>query len=168
MAPDRITAVQSVSGIATDHSPYTHEEKLHDDIWQAISGFAGVETSVRLFLTYGVNSGRMTLEQFVRASSEGLAKAWSMYPRKGTIMVGSDADLTIVDLAREGSIREAELHGKNNLNPFEVMRHTVPPSRRSCAAAPRCAMVQLVRERGWGRLVSPILDDADGSEGRSH
>lgn len=108
-----------VSGIATDHSPHTREEKLNDDIWKAISGFAGVETSVRVFLTYAVNAGRMTLNEFARASSEGPAKTWDMYPRKGSIQIGSDGDLTIIDLAKTGTIRESELHGKNNLNPFE-------------------------------------------------
>ncbi|HYY88635.1 MAG TPA: allantoinase AllB [Chloroflexota bacterium] len=111
-----------VTNIATDHSPHTREEKLNPDIWKAISGFAGVETSVRLFLTYAVNTGRMTLQQYVRASSEGPARAWSLYPRKGAIRVGSDADLTIVDLGREDVIEEARLHGKNNINPFEGHR----------------------------------------------
>jgi dihydroorotase len=108
-----------VDGVATDHSPHTKEEKLNDDIWKAISGFAGVEISVRLFLTYAVNAGRMTLQQFVRATSEGPAKTWSLYPRKGAIRLGSDGDLTIVDLDKEGVIREAELHGKNNPTPFD-------------------------------------------------
>ena len=108
-----------VNAIATDHSPHTKEEKLNDDIWKAISGFAGVETSVRLFLTYAVNAGRMTLQQYVRASSEGPAKTWGLYPRKGAIRLGSDGDLTIIDLDKKGVIREAEMHGKNNGNPFE-------------------------------------------------
>lgn len=111
-----------VNGIATDHSPHTLEEKLNDDIWKAISGFAGVETSVRLFLTYGVNSGRMTLQQFVRVACEGAARTWGVYPRKGAIRVGSDADLTVVDLDRTGSIEAARMHGKNNHNPFEGHR----------------------------------------------
>jgi allantoinase len=108
-----------VNSIATDHSPHTREEKLNDNIWKAISGFAGVETSVRVFLTYGVNTGRMTLNEFARASSEGPAKVWDMYPRKGSIRIGSDGDLTIIDLNKTGTIKESELHGKNNLNPFD-------------------------------------------------
>ncbi len=113
-----------VNGIATDHSPHTKAEKLHEDIWQALSGFAGVETSVRVFLTYGVHTGRMTLPQYVRASSEGPAHTWGMYPRKGTIRVGSDGDLTIVDLNKTGVIDAARMHGKNNHNPFEGHRTT--------------------------------------------
>jgi dihydroorotase len=108
-----------VNGIATDHSPHTRAEKMHDNIWQAISGFAGVETSVRLFLTYGVNAERMTLPQYVRASSEGPARSWGMYPRKGSVSVGADGDLTILDLNKTGTIDAARMHGKNNHNPFE-------------------------------------------------
>ncbi|MBV9324310.1 MAG: allantoinase AllB [Chloroflexi bacterium] len=113
-----------IDAIATDHSPHTLQEKLNDDIWQATSGFAGVETSVRLFLTYAVNVGRMRLQDYARVASEGPARTWGLYPRKGAIEVGSDADLTIVDLERQGVIEAARLHGKNNHTPFEGRRTT--------------------------------------------
>jgi dihydroorotase len=115
-------ATGRVNAIATDHSPHTREEKLNDDIWKAVSGFTGVEVSVRLFLTYGVNAGRLTLEQFARASSEGPAKAWGLYPQKGAIRIGSDADLTIVDLDKIGVIATSRLHSKNNITPFDGHR----------------------------------------------
>jgi len=108
-----------ISGIATDHAPHTSAEKLRSDVWQALSGVIGVETSVRLFLTHAVETGRLSLPAFARASSTGLARAWGLYPRKGAIAVGSDADLTIVDLGRAGVIEAASLHGRNNLGPFE-------------------------------------------------
>ncbi len=145
-----------VTCIATDHSPHTHEEKLEPDIWKAISGFAGVETSLRLFLTYAVNTGRMTLQQYVRASSEGPARTWSLYPRKGAIRVGSDADLTIVDLSKEDVIEESRLHGKNNINPFEGHR------TRGAAVGTiiRGQIVmrdgELVGQPGFGRMVRPV------------
>jgi dihydroorotase len=113
-----------INAVATDHSPHTLEEKLNDDIWQATSGFAGVETSVRLFLTYAVNVGRMSLQDYVRVASEGPARTWGLYPRKGAVEVGSDADLTIVDLQRGGVIEAARMHGKNNHNPYEGRRTT--------------------------------------------
>ncbi|MCC7104499.1 MAG: amidohydrolase family protein, partial [Chloroflexi bacterium] len=68
--------------------------------------------------THAVNRGRMTLSEYVRASSEGPARTWGLYPRKGAIQVGSDADFTLVDLRREGVIEESQLHGKSNLGPF--------------------------------------------------
>src|SRR5579859_6198387 len=113
-----------IDAIATDHSPHTREEKVKDDIWQAVSGFPGVETSVRLFATEAVNTGRMSLQQYVRAASEGPARAWRLYPRKGAIEVGADADLTIIDLQRTGTIEAARMHGKNNYGPWEGRRTT--------------------------------------------
>jgi len=149
-----------VNSIATDHAPHTRKEKLNPDIWKALSGFAGVETSVRLFLTYGVNAGRMTLEQFVRASSEGPAKTWSMWPRKGALEVGSDADITIVDLDKEGVIREADLHGKNNINPFEG--HTTRGMAVATIVRGNVQMRdgELTGEPGLGRLVSRLVPDS--------
>jgi dihydroorotase (multifunctional complex type) len=111
-----------VDAIATDHSPHLPSEKLKADIWQAVSGFASVEISLRLFLTYAVHTGRMSLEQLVRATSYAPARAWDLYPRKGALQVGSDADLVVVDLDKEDTIEAQRLHGKNNQNPFEGRR----------------------------------------------
>lgn len=144
-----------VTGIATDHSPHTHEEKLNPDIWKAMSGFAGVETSVRLFLTYGVNAGKMTLGQYVRASSEGLARAWGMWPMKGAIALGSDGDLTILDLAKEDVIEESRLHGKNNLNPFEGHRTKGAPVATIVRGRIVMRDGELVGDP-QGRVVSPV------------
>jgi dihydroorotase/allantoinase len=142
-----------VNAIATDHSPHTLEEKQRQDIWQAISGFAGVETSVRLFLTYAVNAGKMSLEQYVRLSSEGPARTWRLYPRKGALRVGSDADLTIVDLDRVDTIEASRLHSKNTTNPFEGQE------TRGAAVATivRSSIVmrdgELLGQSGYGRAV---------------
>jgi dihydroorotase (multifunctional complex type) len=111
-----------IDSIASDHAPHTRGEKLRDDIWEASSGFAGVETSLPLFLTHGVAAERLTLEQLVRVTSEAPARIWGLWPRKGAIAVGSDADLAIVDLDAEGVIEEARLHGRSNLTPFEGWR----------------------------------------------
>lgn len=111
-----------VNAIATDHSPHLRSEKLNDNIWQAVSGFVLVEISLRLFLTFGVHAGRLSLQQLVRATSEGPARAWDLYPRKGALEVGSDADITIVDLDLEDTISEARLHSKNNVTPFDGTR----------------------------------------------
>jgi dihydroorotase-like cyclic amidohydrolase len=64
----------------------------------------------------------LSLQQLVRATSEGPARAWGLYPRKGALEVGSDADLTVVDLSFEDVIEEHRLHGKHNLTPFEGRR----------------------------------------------
>ena len=107
-----------VDMVATDHAPHASEEKLHASVWDAVSGFAGVETSLRLFLT----RGGLSLSRVVEVMCERPARVWGLFPRKGTIQVGSDADLTIVDVGREEAIEAARLHGKNNLSPWEGMR----------------------------------------------
>ncbi|MGI8927928.1 MAG: dihydroorotase [Candidatus Limnocylindrales bacterium] len=104
--------------IASDHAPHTPEEKSGADIWTVPSGFAGVETSLRLFLT-DVNEGLLTLERLVYLTSEGPAKTWGLWPRKGSVEVGADADLTLVELDHVSVIRAADLHGKHNVTPFE-------------------------------------------------
>jgi len=107
-----------VDMIASDHSPHTPEEKLKDDIWEAIAGWPGVETMLPLILNE-VNRGRLTINEVVKYMSEGPAKVWGIYPRKGTLRVGSDGDLTIVDLREEYAIRSEELHSKNKVTPFD-------------------------------------------------
>jgi dihydroorotase len=108
-----------VNSIATDHSPHTREEKVNDNIWKATSGFVGVETSVQLFLSEAVNKGKMTLPQFVRATSRNPAATWSLAPRKGVLRVGADADVTLVDLYKEWQIEASRLHSKNSVSPFD-------------------------------------------------
>jgi dihydroorotase len=108
----------TINMIATDHSPHLPEEKFKDDIWEAIPGFPGVETSVRLLLDQ-VNKGRLTLNQYVRVASENPARVWGMYPKKGSMQIGTDADFTIVDMQQTGVIRAEDLHSKGKYTPFE-------------------------------------------------
>jgi len=109
--------------IATDHSPHTDEEKGMDDpfgnTWEAISGFVGLETEVPAMLTF-VNDGRLSLEQWVDMHSRRPAEIWGMYPEKGSLQVGTDADFTIFDLDREWTLEDRHtLHSKNTVTPFE-------------------------------------------------
>jgi dihydroorotase len=112
-------AAGGIDYFATDHAPHLASEKLHANIWEAVSGFGGVELSLRLFLTLGVNTGRLTLQDLVRATSERPARTWGLFPRKGSLEVGADADVTIIDLDVRDVIEASRLHGKNNLTPFE-------------------------------------------------
>jgi dihydroorotase len=110
-----------VEVIATDHSPHSPEEKIKENIWEAIPGFTGVETSVSLMLTQ-VNEGRLSINSYVKLASENPARLFNLYPRKGTIQVGSDADFTIVDMEREGVIQSEKLHSKTKITPFDGWR----------------------------------------------
>lgn len=75
--------------------------EVKGDVWKTISGFSSrVEAFLPIMLTEGVAKGRISLERLVEVCCENPAKAFGLYPRKGTIMVGSDADLLVVDLDR--------------------------------------------------------------------
>lgn len=113
----------AIDCIATDHAPHTPEEKLVDDpfgnTWNAISGFVGLETEVPAMLTF-VDQDRLTLEGWVRRHSTRPAQIWGMYPQKGSLQVGTDADFTIVDPTIEWTLEDrAALHSKNSVTPFE-------------------------------------------------
>ncbi len=108
----------TVDMIASDHSPHTLAEKTSQDIFEAASGFPGLETSVPLMLTQ-VNRGRLTLQRYVQLASANPARAWRIYPKKGCIEVGSDADITIVDLNAKSRIDSKRFHSKAKWSPFD-------------------------------------------------
>lgn len=113
----------AIDCIATDHAPHTPEEKKVDDpfgnTWEAISGFVGLETEVPAMLTF-VDQGRLTLEEWVFRHATRPAQVWGLYPGKGSLQVGTDADFTIVDPDLEWTLEDAtDLHSKNCVTPFE-------------------------------------------------
>jgi allantoinase len=115
----------TIDVIGSDHAPHSPEEKVasdpFSDIWNALGGCPGVETVVSLMLTQ-VNEGRLTLNRYVELQAEWPARAWNLWPRKGSLKVGSDADLTIVDMHKEGVIDNQRLHSKTKLSPFHGWR----------------------------------------------
>jgi dihydroorotase len=112
--------------IATDHAPHAPEEKTRADIWTVDCGFPGVETQMPLMLTE-VSRGRATIQDYVRWSAESPAKIWGLYPRKGTLTVGSDADIAIVDLNREWTIDDALIQSRSKISPWHGRKATALP-----------------------------------------
>jgi len=142
--------------IATDHAPHTPGEKTRADIWTVDCGFPGVETQMPLMLTE-VTGGRATLQDYVRWSAENPAKQWGLFPRKGAILVGADADLAIVDLNRRWTVEDAQIHSRSKISPWDG---------RHASALPIHTLVRgrfIIKDRllqedtaGWGRSVHAI------------
>jgi dihydroorotase len=107
----------TIDMIATDHAPHTPEEKTRNDIWAVDCGFPGVETQMPAMLT-AMNAGRMSISDYVRWSSFNPARHWGLYPRKGAIQPGSDADLALVDLARAWTIDDAKIQSRSKISPW--------------------------------------------------
>lgn len=98
---------RSISTVATDHAPFDfvgQKEMGRDDFTKIPNGIPSVEDRVNLLYTHGVVPGRISLSTFVDAASTQAAKLFGLYPRKGTIQLGSDADLVIFDPEHRGTI----------------------------------------------------------------
>ena len=150
----------TIDMLATDHAPHLPEEKLRPNIWDCGCGFPGVETAMPLLLTE-VNCGRMTLPQYVRLSSANPARAFGLYPRKGAIAVGSDADIAVVDMARTALISPARMQSRSKVTPF---------ADRAVQGVPVMTLVrgrvvmrdgEIVAEPGRGRQVVPRMPPPD-------
>lgn len=112
----------TVDIIASDHAPHTKEEhEVADDssFQSVIAGYPLCEHYMSIYLTE-VNKGNLSLYEFIRAASENVARHIGLYPRKGTIRVGSDADLAIVDMNQEGVLgKSLPVYSKMGFTPLE-------------------------------------------------
>ena len=94
-----------VDTIGTDHVANRLEMKMgKSDIWSALSGFPGIATMLPVLLSKGVNEDRIGIERVAEVTSYNTSRIFGIYPKKGTIQPGSDADLTIVDLDLEKTV----------------------------------------------------------------
>ena len=141
--------------IATDHSPHAKEEKFKPNIWEAIAGWPGVETMLPLILNE-VNRGRLSIEEVVKYMSEGPSKVWGMYPQKGTVGVGADGDLTIVDMHEEMTIRAERLHSKSKLTPFDGVKVKGVPAYTIVGGRVVMEKGQILEDVQRGKFVTPV------------
>jgi dihydropyrimidinase len=95
----------TVSCVGSDHSTVVQiEDKVKDNIWNAVPGFPGMGMLLPVMLSEGYHKGRLTLEDVGRILCLQNAQVWGLYPRKGILQVGSDADFAIVDLDAERTV----------------------------------------------------------------
>lgn len=106
--------------IASDHAP--KEKSKEDDFFQAAYGSPQVETMVAVVYEAGVNGGKLTLPRLVQLLSENPAKIFGLYPRKGALKVGSDADLVIFDPLVEHTITKENQHSNAPYTLYEGWR----------------------------------------------
>ena len=114
---------------SSDHAPFRFEDekgkKMHGEntpFKYIPNGVPGVETRLPLLFSEGVGKGRIDLRRFVELSSTNAARIYGLYPRKGTIAVGSDADIAIWDPDKEVEITNSILHHNVDYTPYEGMR----------------------------------------------
>jgi len=116
--------------VSTDHCPFCFKEQKElgrDDFTKIPNGGPGIEHRMSLVYSGGVAGGRFSVNRFVELVSTAPAKLFGLYPRKGTIAVGSDADLVIFDPRREHTISAATHHMRVDYSMFEGIKVTGMP-----------------------------------------
>ncbi|MBN2392757.1 MAG: dihydropyrimidinase [Anaerolineae bacterium] len=112
-----------VDMIVTDHCDYTLAQKTAlDDFTKTPGGLPGLETLLPLVATYGVADGRIDWTDLARLLSTGPAQLYNLWPRKGALLPGSDADIVLYDPTPTGTLTAERLHSAAGYTPYEGMR----------------------------------------------
>lgn len=111
--------------VSSDHAPYSYDEhgKLYagpnPPFTKIANGVPGIELRLPLLFSEGVGKGRIDIHKFVEVTSTNAARLYGLFPRKGTIAIGADADLALWDVNCEREVRYADLHDRAGYSPYE-------------------------------------------------
>jgi dihydropyrimidinase len=145
----------SIDIVGTDHCPFDTGQKMLGDrnFTRIPNGIPGIEDRVNLLYTNGVARGKIDLKRFVDIASTKAAKLFGLFPRKGTIAVGSDADLVVYDTAYRGVVSAKTQAMNNDYNGFEGMTIEGRPSVVTVRGKIQVEDGRFVGERNRGRLL---------------
>jgi len=115
----------SIHTIATDHAPHTREQKLNPDlnISKLVPGINELQVMLPMLHSKAVLKGKISLEKFVALTSTNVAKLFGLYPRKGTIQVGADADIVIWDMQEERVIKDEDMYSQAGFTMYDGEKH---------------------------------------------
>ena len=147
--------------LSSDHSPSRYDDPrgkmvggTEASFRTVPNGIPGIETRLPLMFSEGVGKGRIDLQTFVALTSTNAARMYGLYPRKGTIAVGSDADIVIWDDSREVTISNDMLHHNVDYTPYEGMRITGWPRTVLCRGAVVFEDGEVKGREGYGRFLA--------------
>jgi allantoinase len=140
--------------VNADHAPSTREQKAQgeENVFDAPFGIPGVETVLPLLLN-GVAEGRVSIERVAAVFATNPAEILDLHPRKGDIRPGSDADLVVVDLDREYTIRDEDVVAKCGWTPFDGMSVTGAVERTFVRGTPVYEDGRVTGDPGYGEFV---------------
>ena len=144
-----------IDTVGTDHVANQLKLKLGgNNVWGALAGFPGIGTVIPLLLSEGVNKNRISLEQFVKFTSQNAAKIFGMYPKKGIIQKNSDADITMIDLKKENIVSNELFGGFSDYIVYEGKRLKGWPVKTIVRGELVAEDFEVIGKIGHGKLVS--------------
>ncbi|MEQ8172895.1 MAG: dihydropyrimidinase [Candidatus Eremiobacterota bacterium] len=146
---------KEIDVIGTDTCTFTTAQKnaWHGDFTKIPYGLPGVETMVPLIYSEGVAKGRISLNRFVSIVSTNPAKIFGLYPQKGTIVPGADADIIIFDPKKETIIHPELLQTNCDWSPYEGMTVTGQPYMTICRGKIVAEKGKFTGQTGYGRFL---------------
>ena len=147
----------TLSAISTDHCAFLWDGQKtigRDDFSKIPNGGPGLENRLQMIHEFGVRGGRISLNRMVELLATNPAKLFGLYPRKGTIAVGSDADIVVFDPAKRVTISAATHHSKSDYNLFEGTEVTGSPEVVVLRGNILVEGDELVAQPGIGRFVA--------------
>jgi len=159
----------SLHTTATDHCTFCAEQKAAGrlDFSKIPNGTGGVEERMQVLWDAGVNTGRFTRSEFVAITSANAAKLFNLYPQKGCVAVGADADLVLWDPAATRTLSVKTQRSKGDYNIFEGRTVTGTPSHTLSQGKLVFANGDLRAERGAGRYIKrPAFTGGSGGMGQ--
>jgi len=148
-----------IDSIGTDHVANRLKLKVDGEtIWDALAGFPGIGTMMPILLSEGVNQGKINLQQLSHMTSLNTAQIFGMYPKKGIIQKGSDADIVLVDLKKEAKVSAQTLDGFSDYSVYEGWNLKGWPVKTMVRGRIVAEDFKMIEKPGYGKFVSrPVL-----------
>ena len=146
-----------VDFIGSDHSPCPagDKHKGDDDIWHAWGGVAGIQSTLPVLLTEGLHARGLTLERIAHLTASAPAQVFGLYPRKGAIAVGADADFAIVDPERAWTFDAHDLQTRSGISPYLGREFRGAVVRTIVRGQTVFVDGEVTGKPGTGRLIKP-------------
>lgn len=145
----------TIDMVGSDHAPQHYDKKHTPNIWEASPGAPALDYWVPLMLEQ-VAAGRMTMNQLIEVASERPAKIFGLYPQKGALRVGSDADIVVIDMKQTSRVEAAKFKSKGKYTPFEGWTMRGVPVMTFVNGRMVVKQGQLITDVAPGTVVKPI------------
>jgi dihydropyrimidinase len=150
-----------IHSVGSDHCGYSLAQRGEGEDFTRVSpGIPGVETTLPLLYTYGVEAGLIGMADLVQLLATGPARIFGLYPRKGRLSAGADADLVLFDPKARGPVRDEDLHSAAGFSPYAGLELSGKVQTTICRGRVVYDHGEVTGEPGWGRFVERTPFDA--------